>query len=307
MSTDETPAAKYILHGALNGHQGSVNCLRATEDGQILASGGTDGVKLWDLTTLAALARPNGAGIRGATSALVWIRREDEAGEILVYGTQIGFVVFWKQNPVAGKDRRLVVFEEASVFQMADPGEVTSLAYDAGTNRLAVCHRNTTVQVHSLDSQIRARAVFSVSYSNFLPKSIAFGETKSGAREIIAFGFHDGRILCLNGTNGDVTKVLQVGAMIGAVDYNGPALYRFDKDKEHRVKTFEVKNTKPFPRPRQVCFADDCSSIVSGSDHGVVYVFDRRTGHTMDILRVDPNDWVQTVTVRLQFQGQGED
>lgn len=79
--------------------------------------------------------------------------------------------------------------------------------------------------------------------------------------------------------------------------FQGTVLYR--ADTETRVRTFNVKLTKAAARPRQVCFADDCSSVVSGSDHGLVYVFDRRTGEVTDTLRVDANDWVQTVTVRL--------
>jgi hypothetical protein len=39
--------------------------------------------------------------------------------------------------------------------------------------------------------------------------------------------------------------------------------------------------------------------IVSGSDHGIVYVFDRRSGERLDELQVDAGDWVQTVLVRL--------
>jgi hypothetical protein len=49
----------------------------------------------------------------------------------------------------------------------------------------------------------------------------------------------------------------------------------------------------------QVSFAEDCSIIVSGSDHGIVYVFDRRSGATLDELQTDSNDWIQTVLVRL--------
>lgn len=82
--------------------------------------------------------------------------------------------------------------------------------------------------------------------------------------------------------------------------FQGTVLYR--ADTEARIRTFEVKITKPATRPRQVCFADDCSSVVSGSDHGVVYVFDRRTGQITDMLHVDPSDWVQTVTVSPQCE-----
>jgi 6-phosphogluconolactonase (cycloisomerase 2 family) len=79
--------------------------------------------------------------------------------------------------------------------------------------------------------------------------------------------------------------------------FQGIVLFRADSDA--RVRTFEIKLTRPSTRPRQFCFADDCSLVISSSDHGLMYVFDRRTGEVTDSLRVDANDWVQSVTVRF--------
>ncbi|KAJ7253303.1 WD40-repeat-containing domain protein [Mycena haematopus] len=290
----------YLAAGVLPGHQGSVTCLQATEDGRLLASGGTDGVKIWDLQKMRMVRRPTGVGSRGATSALLWIRREDHPGEILAYGTQTGLVVCWRQT--AG------TFEEVNVFQLAELAEITGLAFDSTSNRLAVCHRQSVIQVHELDEKLNPDPVFSIVIKNFLPKALSFaGELKGKQKELLAFGFHDGKVLTLNAETGEVIRSRQIGSMIGSADYNqrrgvfciddpfqGTVLYR--ADTETRVRTFEVKLTKPSPRPRQVCFADDCSSVVSGSDHGVVYIFDRRSGETVDTLRIDANDWVQTVT-----------
>ena len=50
-------------------------------------------------------------------------------------------------------------------------------------------------------------------------------------------------------------------------------------------------------RERQVVFAEDCSKIVIGSDHGFVYVFDRRSGDIIDKLEMGEGGWVQTVIV----------
>jgi hypothetical protein len=76
----------------------------------------------------------------------------------------------------------------------------------------------------------------------------------------------------------------------------GAALHRFQsKDK---VRTYNVKVTKTM-RVRQVVFAEDCRFIVIGSDHGKVYVFDRRSGDIVDELEMSTNGWVQTVTVRI--------
>jgi hypothetical protein len=53
---------------------------------------------------------------------------------------------------------------------------------------------------------------------------------------------------------------------------------------------------------RQVDFLEECKFIVSGSDHGIVYVFDHRSGDIVDELRVDPREWVQTIAVSDSFK-----
>ncbi|KAJ6498487.1 WD40-repeat-containing domain protein [Mycena vitilis] len=293
----------YALHGVLSGHKGSVNCMKVTEDGILLASGGTfgtDGVMLWDLGRMQKLERPSGAGSRGATSSLIWLRREDKPGEILVFGTQTGLVVCWRQ---AASSKQ--TFEETSVFKMAEPAEITGLAFDSSSNRLAVCHRMSVVQVHDMDDKLNPSPVFSVCVNNLLPRALAFAGERQ--KELIVFNFHDGTMMTLSADTGAVVRSRQIGCMIGSVDYNsrrgvfclddpfqGTVLYRIND--EARVRVFENKLTKPSARPRQVCFGDNCSSVVSGSDHGVVYVHDRRSGEVTDALRVHPNDWVQTVT-----------
>lgn len=74
----------------------------------------------------------------------------------------------------------------------------------------------------------------------------------------------------------------------------GAALYRLHSGA--RVKTYPVSVTRSM-RERQVVFAEDCSLIVIGSDHGSVYVFDRRSGDVLDKLEISGGNWVQTVTV----------
>jgi hypothetical protein len=50
--------------------------------------------------------------------------------------------------------------------------------------------------------------------------------------------------------------------------------------------------------PQQVAFGEDCKVIVGGSDHGIVYVFDRKTGTPLQVLHHADRGLVQTVTVR---------
>lgn len=73
----------------------------------------------------------------------------------------------------------------------------------------------------------------------------------------------------------------------------GVALYKLSGTEW--VKTFSVPSAKR--RPRNVAFHDSGSAILSGSDHGKVYVFDRRTGDVQDIIYIGIKDWVQSITV----------
>lgn len=74
----------------------------------------------------------------------------------------------------------------------------------------------------------------------------------------------------------------------------GTIIYRLEDGS--RLKSFPVKVTKK-KRIRNVAFVDDCRVVVSGSDHGVVYLFDRRSGKKVDELKVHSYEWVQSVTV----------
>ncbi|KAJ6580206.1 hypothetical protein B0H10DRAFT_2099234 [Mycena sp. CBHHK59/15] len=118
--------------------------------------------------------------------------------------------------------------------------------------------------------------IFSITVNNFVPKAITFGAINGNERDILTFGLYNGHIwvICIDDPA------------------CGVGLYRLDN--HHQVKTFDIAVTKQ-KRPRKVCFADESRVIVCSSDHGIVYVFDRRSGDTLDELRIDASDWVQTI------------
>ena len=75
----------------------------------------------------------------------------------------------------------------------------------------------------------------------------------------------------------------------------GIALCCFDDAK--MVKTFEVENStreEGTARPRQVRLTD-CGAVISGSDHRVIYIYDRKTGERLDELTIEPGKFFQTV------------
>jgi hypothetical protein len=55
-------------------------------------------------------------------------------------------------------------------------------------------------------------------------------------------------------------------------------------------------------QPKQVTFVDNSQLVVAGSDHGAIYVFDRKTGARLEVLRHSKDGLVQTVAVRRPLQ-----
>ncbi|KAJ7872870.1 WD40-repeat-containing domain protein, partial [Mycena olivaceomarginata] len=288
----------YRRNGRLEGHSGPVYCLAATDDGRFLASGGKDGTRTWDLMSMTRISdRPASSGKRGATTALTWANRDDEPGENLFYGTVTGFLICWRK--AAGQQS----FHEVYCKHIAQDSEITSLAFDALSNRLAVCTYNSLVQLYVLSSAPAPRKLWGIAVNNFLPKSIVFGVMRGNEREILAFGIHDGRILGKLGLAckspslcqyfGDaIVDNRRVTVCIDDIE-SGPVLYRLDDHQ--RIKTFSVPVTIQERRPRQVRFVDNSKAIVIGSDHGVVYIFDRRSGEVIDKLLMKGQDWVQSI------------
>lgn len=85
---------------------------------------GIDGVRIWSLATLTELSRPVGAGGRGATTALTWVRRQDDTDDALIYGTQIGFLVCWKREETRNQPVSLLLSSHASEEHMKAVGKL---------------------------------------------------------------------------------------------------------------------------------------------------------------------------------------
>ncbi|KAK0460529.1 uncharacterized protein EV420DRAFT_1478300 [Desarmillaria tabescens] len=241
----------YHLQQTLQSSHAAVFCLAITEKGNFLASGGS-----W-----------------GDTTAMIWIRREDDSDEVLMYGTLNGYMACWKQA------KNTTDFKELYVLRM----------------------------VHRVDGNMQLHGIFLVTINSFDPKAIHF-HVNGNSRDVVVFGCHNGKIYFLRGADGNIMESIDTGGMIcprgnTAMDCEkdvfclddpaqGVALYRLSDGV--RVKTFPIEATK-VPRPRQVAFAKNCRVIVSGSDHSIVYVFERRDSNVHQ-LDTGMEDHIQTVT-----------
>jgi WD40 repeat protein len=78
---------------------------------------------------------------------------------------------------------------------------------------------------------------------------------------------------------------------------SGPALFRLSDQMKSKI--YEIDRTRKNGRPRKVRFGEHGSTLVCGSDHGCVYVFDTRSGERIATLSVGSTEWVQVVAVRV--------
>lgn len=79
---------------------------------------------------------------------------------------------------------------------------------------------------------------------------------------------------------------------------NGFNLYQLDNG--HWKRNFPT-GTPTRKLPKCVAFAEDTGVVMGGSDHGAVYVFDKRTGSPLHILRHQEHGMVQTITVSIRI------
>ncbi|KAJ7742929.1 WD40-repeat-containing domain protein [Mycena maculata] len=292
----------YVQHQGIARHPGSVLTLAVTENGTILASGGSQGTRLWNIADMSVIQRPSGASVRGATLVVIWARQADEAHNVLYAGTQNGYFFCWRQED------GVRVFEETFVIQMPEPGEITAMAFDSTNNRLCLCSRNDMVQSWAISKDPLTGKWTHLKFSRLAPQAITFAAfDNSQDRDIIVLGFHNnGPIYTIRGKTGETASDWSVGAKIGDAAFHwkdgvfclddptsGPALFRLSD--QIKSKTYEIGCTRVNARPRKVRFGEHGTTLVCGSDHGCVYVFDTRSSEKLATLSVGSTEWVQVV------------
>ncbi|KAJ7692378.1 quinon protein alcohol dehydrogenase-like superfamily [Mycena rosella] len=295
----------YVWHRGVGKHPGSVLSLAATEDGTILASGGSQGTRLWNISDMSAIARPSTVSNRGATLVVIWAHQADEPHDVLYAGTQNGYFFCRRQ--------RDGVFEETFVLQMTDPGEITAMAFDSTNNRLCLCSRTDVVQSWAISKDPQtgkwiATNIFPRRFPKLAPQAITFAAfDNSQERDIMVFGLHNNGPICtIRGKTGEIASQWSVGAKIGDAAFNwrdgvfclddptsGPTLFRVSD--QMKAKMYAIHRERTYGRTRKVRFGEHGSIVICGSDHGCVYVFDTRSGEKLQTLSVGALEWVQVV------------
>ncbi|KAG1885138.1 hypothetical protein F4604DRAFT_1573992 [Suillus subluteus] len=294
----------------LSTYSGSIHALAISNDGQALACGaGTEGIKLWDIKSQKELTCTTHHESRGTVSCAVWVTTRVGMGETLCYGTGLGYVIFLRRSHVD------MHFQETCARRLGSGFEITCMVWDSASSevntRIAVGTRDKIVQVLTLNTNSQLQAVFSVRLDNTVPKSVAFADNGY----VYVFGLYDGNFIKLKGDDGAVVKEYSCQSVIGHAAVNqkrgvfivdnatdGFTLYRLEGDEEP-VRTF-MTAAPNVSVPKQVAFGAEGRLIIGGSDHGLVYVFERKSGKLFETLCHSSTGLVQTIAVGVRlFRG----
>ncbi|KAJ3791428.1 hypothetical protein GGU11DRAFT_761613, partial [Lentinula aff. detonsa] len=160
-----------------------------------------------------------------------------------------------------------------------DGDEISKIAYDASFGQLGVIQRSESVHRFIIDPSMRPIVVRSVKIPRHWPQAVTFGQTGVRGPELWSFGREDSVMQGIEIKND------------GVRDYSGHAAINVKED------TLIIDNVSQgvAVKLRFVAFHDGNSAIVTGSDHGKVYIFDRRTGNIIDTIYIGVDDWVQSI------------
>ncbi|KAG1719469.1 WD40-repeat-containing domain protein [Suillus lakei] len=289
---------RYKLLTCLSVPSGSVHALAISNDGQVLACGGTEGVKLWDINSHKELAcSSHRHESRGTVSCAAWTLTRPTTAETLCYGTGLGYVVFLRRS----------VIDEICARRLGSGFEITCLSWDSTSSEantwIAVGMRDKIVQVLLLNANSQLQSVFAVRLDNTVPKSVAFADNY----DIYIFGLYDGKFIKLEGKDGTVVREFSCQSVIGHAAVNlkrglfvvdnttdGFTMYRLEDEGEEPIRTFTTA-VPSMSVPKQVAFGEEGRVVAGGSDNGLVYIFDRKAGELLETLRHANGGLVQTI------------
>ncbi|KAF8582871.1 hypothetical protein K439DRAFT_1350110, partial [Ramaria rubella] len=188
--------------------------------------------------------------------------------------------------------------------------EITCIMCNNTSGHIAISRRDSIVQVWNFDSNEGLRPLFSVQLDSTVPKSLGFVDNM--AQDLYVFGMYNGQWHTLHGHDGKILSSKDTGKMIGHADisvkYNqfvvDNATDGFDiHQMDNGAHICTLPTGIPKKRvPKQVTFGEDSQIIVVGSDHGIVYLFERESGRLITTLNHSADKGlVQTVAVRRQL------
>ncbi|KAI6132501.1 WD40-repeat-containing domain protein [Pisolithus croceorrhizus] len=179
---------KYTLDCRFSGHNDAILCLAVSDSGKTLASGGCDGLRLWDLEKKIELRRPSQTrNPQDPITCITWLTPKDDNKEFLCSGTGLGHLFLWKK---CGYE-----FEEILARRIGMGQEVMAISCNTSEvgMRVYTATRDKRVQAWTLNSRYNLSSIFSVELPATVPRAVY-----SHGADVIVFGMYNGEILWIS-------------------------------------------------------------------------------------------------------------
>ncbi|KAI0338944.1 WD40 repeat-like protein [Trametopsis cervina] len=279
---------RYVLEGKLRGHTDAINCLALSKNGQVLASGGYDGLRLWDMTALKEMAVPPQRTYNDAISAVSWIIPNDIC-LTFCYGTSLGMLVFIRET-------RPMVFEEVLAKRLGSGVAITCITSgrsDRVTTRIATASRDGLVQCWIFASSGSLDNIFSLNFSGTIPIGLIFAD--SSVSDVHFFDLVTGNMYTVDGDKGKLARSKGLGGITGHVAVNMRQSIVAVDTIANEFALYNLKDGAPVRTyatparvrslPRQLSFGEGGRILVGGGDNGAVCVFEVKSGARLETLK----------------------
>ncbi|EGO04481.1 hypothetical protein SERLA73DRAFT_148972 [Serpula lacrymans var. lacrymans S7.3] len=279
----------YKLFARWKGHTLVIYAISISQDGTLLASRGFYGLKIWDLEMKACYL---------CNVALL----TEDSYKTLICGTGLEYWILWCQESQQG------YFEEGCVKRLGSGGQITCIAAKSNNKtgaRIAVGMCEHTVQVFTWNNN-QINSVFAVKLESTVPVHVSFINNQNKGLQV--FGLFDGAVFCLKGDNESVKTTSMLDGLIGSVAINHWNTYTITNNAQNGFSLQRLESgvnirddiTKVPKRifPKQVRFVEEEMLVVGGSNHGAVYLFDKRRADILGILKHGRGEMVQSIAAR---------
>ncbi|PIL27314.1 hypothetical protein GSI_10461 [Ganoderma sinense ZZ0214-1] len=231
--------------------------------------------------------------VDGAVTQIKWVNHSS-----LAFGTAFGYLHLWTMAETQ-------VFHSDLRCRVRGGAEITSIA----TRRKGSIWR---IVVGTLDCHVVAfewagkgdfHTLFGLDSFTAIPRALSFEENGN----IRVFSLHDGCLHSLDGSTGKhLDKPTWLTDVIGYAtvdEKKGLALIcHMDGFSMHQLPTRNIEATyltdpSTTTKPKPIMFTENGCRVITGSDHGKVYVFKTEGGKPVDILQhATAGDMVQSIT-----------
>ncbi|KAF9527061.1 WD40-repeat-containing domain protein [Crepidotus variabilis] len=285
-----SPANNYRLVATLAEPEGAINALAFNPTGTSLASDGDDEtVRIWDLASFKCVQALSDIEKQwGQITVLKFAQMgPDVSTEWLCFGTGFGMFVVYRR---ARKSTYFVELLRLKVFTSGD--SVESFSFNPHFRRLAVGSHNGTLKVFELEGNGRdLTLLWDDRYDDMIIQSLVFVDQ---GEHLNIYIMASGDVICRNTDTGEQVYAKRLQSPIGHAEVHHPTvavvienmtngfdLYPFNKPTPSR--NFPVETNRLFIK--SAVFAENGKIIVTGSDHGKVYIFGTTSSTALQVLK----------------------